>query len=352
MNFPFTYFESCPKVGTIFYMKSLSILLLISLFIVSCAKPKGGVYKDSALSEEENVKFCFTGDMGKDTPHQEAIAEALKREECHRIFFLGDLVYPDGIDSINDEEFTGKFLAYYEPLLQENPNLKINLVLGNHDHKGKPEAWKRVSQINERFFFPDYYYMLDYGGLCFVALDTSLYYYLSDVSETTAQTTWIQALQKRLKEDCDVKVAVTHHPFKTVGYDAADDWEGSSGALKTFLDTYVIGVFDIHLAGHVHVVVDDGVDEGTRMLTSGAGGEVRSNNRPGYIVLNWQPDNPKRVSYNIKYVDVEPTVVDETSDAQMQEENPYDHIIRRHAVEGGAVLNLWGKIKAFIEQFL
>jgi hypothetical protein len=287
--------------------------------LASCARPKGSVVEDRSLLEVETVKFCFTGDMGKDGPHQAAIADALNGEGCHRIFFLGDLVYPKGIESLDDPELTQKFLAYYEPLLQENPELVINLVLGNHDHKGDPTIWKRVPSVNDRFYFPNYYYMVDYGGLCVVALDTSFYYYLNDLSEIAEQTAWIQGLQGRLK-NCDLKIAVTHHPYRGVGLDPDDDWEGPTGALESFLEAYVIGVFDVHLAGHVHVAVDDGEKDGTRMLISGAGGETRGVNRPGYFVLSWKPANPKRLSYALREIAVSPEVVDEGSRRQEQEE--------------------------------
>lgn len=307
-------------------------LLLLLIHCSGCAKPKATVFLDKSLSEEEEVKLCFTGDMGKGDEHQQAIADALEQEQCHRIFFLGDLVYPKGINSIDDEQLQDRFLKFYEPLLDKDPDLYINLVLGNHDHKGDPAAWKKISQKHERFFFPGYWYMIDYGGLCMVALDTSFYYYLSEVSELTEQTRWIQSLQSRLK-DCDVKVAMTHHPFKGRGFDSEDDWEGSSGALKMFLDNYVIGVFDVHIAGHVHVVVDDGKDEGTKMLISGAGGETRAGNRAGFVVMRWQPGNPKHLGYAIKYVDTITNVVDESIQQQEATEGPEEEIVPRKTVE-------------------
>jgi predicted phosphodiesterase len=314
---------------------------ILFLLLTACAKPKATVFIDKRLAQEEHVKICFTGDMGFDTPHQQEIADALKREACHRIFLLGDLVYPKGIKSVYSSDFQKKFLNHYEPLLQNDPNLIIGLILGNHDHKGDPAAWKDVSKIHEGFFFPNYYYMIDYGGLCLVALDTSFYYYLSNVTEVPQQTAWIQSLRTRLK-DCKVKVAMTHHPFKGRGLDAEDDWEGSSGALKFFLDSYVIGTFDIHVAGHVHVVADDGRDEGTRMLISGAGGEVRAENKPGYIVLNWEPGNPKKISYALKFIDVETLVVQEQRDPDYSHQA--EHIIHKHQVEPGYWERLWTKI--------
>lgn len=59
-------------------MTNLIMINLLLLFtLLSCAKPRATVFLDKSLSEEENVKFCFTGDMGKDTPHQQEIADAL-----------------------------------------------------------------------------------------------------------------------------------------------------------------------------------------------------------------------------------------------------------------------------------
>lgn len=318
------------------------MLLLIFIF-QSCGKPEATVFEDKRLSQEELVKICLTGDMGKDTPHQKEIAEAMEREGCQRIFMLGDLIYPSGISSASDPELEQKFLSYYQPLIDRNPDLIINLILGNHDHKKDPSVWKDVSKKYPGFFFPNYYYMVDYGGLCMVALDTSFYYYLDKVKEMAEQTAWMTQLQSRLK-DCKVKVALTHHPLKG---DYFPDWKGADGALKAFLETYIIGKFDVHVAGHVHVVADDGKDEGTRLLISGAGGEVSGGRRPGYIVLTWEPSNPNRLGYLIREIDVDVNVYN----AQMQEEQAVpDHtpVIKRDFVEPGWLMRL---LKPLIDLF-
>lgn len=307
------------------------------IFIQSCGKVGERIFEDKSLMKEELVKICLTGDMGKDTKLQAEMAEALEGEGCHRMFFLGDLVYPSGIESIEDPELEDKFLSYYEPLLEKDPELIINLILGNHDHKKDPSAWKKISQKHERFFFPHYFYMMDYGGLCVVALDTSFYYYESKVKELSEQTNWMTRLQSRLK-DCDVKVALTHHPLKG---DQFPDWEGAGGLLKLFLETYIIGKFDILASGHVHALINDGKDEGTRLLISGTGGEVTGGN-PGYIVLTWQPQNPKAIGYSFREIFVEPT------EYQAQEDSDMGHapIIERTYVEGNIFTKFWGWLKS------
>lgn len=309
------------------------IILTSSLFFLqNCSKPKGHVYEDTLLAEEEMVKFCLVGDLGRVTEHQQVIANALEAEECNRIFFLGDLVYPKGIESVDDPELERRFLDYYLPLLNRDPNLVINLVLGNHDHKKDPSAWKDISERYKGFFFPNYFYMVDYGGLCMVALDTSFYYYTEMVAEAFQQAKWLTQLDNKLKS-CDVKVAITHHPLKGDGYSGSEDWNGSSGPLKAFLETYIIGKFDMHISGHVHILADDGEDEGTRLLISGTGGEVLGNEKPGYIVLRWEPSNPKRIGYRLREVDMEVSIVQEQELEEQRPEEEVSHIIERDYVE-------------------
>ncbi len=311
----------------------LFIILSPIIILSGCSGPKATVFKDERLSQEESVKFCLLGDLGMDSEFQASIAEALKRENCDRIVLLGDLVYSEGIKSTADPELEAKFLKFYQPFLDEDPNLLFLLLLGNHDHQGTPAAWKALYREDERFFFPHYYYFIDYGGLCLVALDTSFYYYKEKLPEAVEQTRWLTGLQSRLKE-CDVKIAVSHHPFKGGGYPGSKDWKGAEGGLKTFLDTYVIGSFDLHIAGHVHVLEDDGKDQGTRMLISGTGGENRGPGKSGFVVLTWSPGNPKRIGYRLQEVDTQVNVFSENPQQQTEYVDWTDNIEKSHLGEG------------------
>jgi len=333
------------KMKSTQYLRYLLLLLFLPL-LQNCGEPEATVFEDNRLSEEEEVKLCFLGDLGRGTEMQQFMAESLQRENCHRIFFLGDLVYPKGIKSAGDTELEDKFMKYYRPLVEANPNLYINLILGNHDHKEDPSAWKDVAKENPGFFFPHYYYMIDYGGLCVVALDTSFYYYPKLVAEMTAQTNWLNRMQSRINK-CDVKIAATHHPLKAgSGYQGSKDWGGSSGPLKVFLDTYVVGTFDLHIAGHVHALADDGKDDGTRLLISGTGGENLDDTKPGYVVITWQPSNPKRVGYTLRRLDPEVVIEDITPAPQEQQaEDELEYFINKRWVEApwwARILSLLG----------
>jgi calcineurin-like phosphoesterase family protein len=315
-------------------------LLIIFIFVIilqGCAKPNATVFEDNRLSEVDTAKFCLTGDMGRDTPHQQEIADALEKEDCDRIFFLGDLVYPKGISSVNDPLLQKNFLDYYLPIIDRDPGVIIGLVLGNHDHKGDPSAWKKVSKQYPGIFFPNYYYLIDYGGLCIVGLDTSFYYYAEKVVEAAEQAEWLFSIQSRLK-DCKVKIALTHHPLKGDKHPGSKDWNGADGPLKLFLETYIVGKFDMHISGHVHILHDDGKDEGTRLLISGTGGEILGGGTPGYIVLRWEHQNPKRVGYSFRYVDTDVNIINDSLDPppqEQQEEEESEYLIKKVKVGPG-----------------
>ncbi len=85
------------------------------------------------------------------------------------------------------------------------------------------------------------------------------------------------------------------------------------------------------------------------MLISGAGGETRAENRAGYIVLNWQPDNPKRIGYQMKYVDTEVNIVDDSGTIEREEETlEHDETVYKNAVEKRNFFqNLWDRVTGF-----
>jgi predicted phosphodiesterase len=329
----------------------IRILLLILLipFFQNCSKPGATVFEDHRLAQEAEIKICLLGDLGMDTPHQKEIAKALDKEECHRIFFLGDLVYPDGIESINDPVLEKNFLSYYTPLLSHSPRLIINLLLGNHDHQGNASAWMDLAQQNQGYFFPYYYYMVDYGGLCMVALDTSFYFYKEKLPEAAEQTIWLTQLHSRLK-DCEVKVALTHHPFKGGSHSGSKDWNDSEGSLRAFFETYIIGKFDLLISGHVHLIADDGRDAGTKLLLSGTGGEVRGDGRAGFIVLTWAQDNPKRIGYRLKYVDTVVNVINDDVTGHEEQEASEEEFINKMKLD--APSTFWDRIILWFSRFM
>jgi hypothetical protein len=141
--------------------------------------------------------------------------------------------------------------------------------------------------------------MVDFGNLCIVAFDTNFFVEKSYAPKAVKQTAWMTNLDKKLKQ-CDAKIAISHHPYKGNEFPGSKDWEGATGAMKIFFDTFIIGKMDMHIAGHVHALEEDGEDEGTTLLVSGAGGETRADaSTPGFVVVTWEPGNSKKLTYRL-----------------------------------------------------
>ena len=77
---------------------------------------------------------------------------------------------------------------------------------------------------------------------------------------------WLKDNFNYLKENCRLSIAVGHHPLFSSG-----DRDKGSPQLASFLNEYVFGVFDIYIAGHNHVLADEGEKNGTLQLISGSG---------------------------------------------------------------------------------
>lgn len=278
------------------------ILNLILLILIACSKPTAHVYQDATVASQSTLKFCLLGGVGQGSLIQQAVADSLGKEKCDQVYFLGDLLAGPPITSLEDPDFIDKFLTYYQPLLDSAQVSKIHLLLGENEYLGDPSLWLGIENKYPGFFFPNYYYMTNYGGLCIISIDSNVLT-RSEYAETgLKQIAWISSLQSELK-NCKIKVALSHHPYKGNKLEAgkAISWEGSKGTLRLFLDTYVIGKMDLHVSAHLETVAEDGTDEETKLLVSGAGGEVRTlTDEPGFVVLVWNAESPDKISYKLK----------------------------------------------------
>lgn len=219
--------------------------------------------------------------MGMGNETQKLVAEALKKERCHSIHMLGDLIYPSGIKSVNDIELQEKFLKYYLPITEEGHNPSLNLILGNHDHEGNPKAWEEVAKKYPKINYPSPYYLQNWSGLCLAHLESDYYQLLTDFFRAQGQQNWLTDQQKELKEKCAVTVALTHHPYKSQGPHHGN----AKGRMKRFHEKYIIGKFDYLVSGHEHILSDEGTIDGTHLYISGAGGNFTEGEDVGFLVF-------------------------------------------------------------------
>lgn len=214
----------------------------------------------SASAYAAPAKYCVTGDMG--TGGQNKIAAALEAEQCDYVLFAGDLVYSSGISSPTDSEYQ-KFAEPFGKLLDPANPTKVLLTVGNHDHRGNPEAWIEVAEQSKgKIIFPNLWYAKKFDdGVCIFGFDTN--------GKMDEQAAWFQE-NKAQYADCKFSMAFAHHPYWSAGKHG-----DASGGIKKFLDDTVIGHFDLYAAGHDHHLEDAGDLQGTKLLVSGAGGKLR-----------------------------------------------------------------------------
>ena len=272
-----------------------SKLLIVSLIfaVLSCKTPNdnppasGGdipitLHLDAYASD---YKICVFGDSGTGTSEQVIVAKALEKEKCNEVRHVGDIIYDSGLKSATDKQLQTKFLTPYQNILSVTP---FYMALGNHDHLGNASAWLDIAKTNPQVKFPSYTYAETHGDVCFVTLDT-------DTSKTMqAQKDWLEKMKLEFGPTCRLSVAIGHHPYLSVG-----EHGDATGIQKDLLETSVLGHFDLYLAGHDHNLSDEGEIEGTHLMVSGAGAQLRSlvhdprvwaASELGYLTLSYQSD--------------------------------------------------------------
>lgn len=241
-------------------------------------KAQGTVFSTSF--EEANVKFCLTGDTGMKTEFQKKIGEMLKEEKCDRIIILGDIIYPSGISSPDDEQIKTKFEDFYRPLTLIDKKPKVALINGNHDYEGNFMAWVEVAKQRPWLIMPNRYYMENVHGFCFYYLDSSMLKGAS-FDEITYQLEWFENVRKEMKETCKTEIVLTHHPYLSEGRHP-----DASGQLKDLYESLIVNKSDFHISGHSHILKDFGKVGKTQFIISGTGGEVIEGFQAGLLVLD------------------------------------------------------------------
>ena len=225
---------------------------------------------------KEKIKICLIGDTGTNSKIQHAVTAELKKEDCDTLHFLGDIIYPKGLQNKDDKDFFTKFHDHYKDL-----GIKY-LIMGNHDHRRSIGVWYEIARKYPDIFFPNSYYLLKLNSLCMVHLDTNYYQLFLKFGTGLRQHLWLNNLAPEMK-DCSKKIVLTHHPFESRGKHHGP----SSGLVRQFHKSNIIGKYDALISGHDHILSDEGVVDGTRLFISGAGGKPDKNEPAGYLVLSW-----------------------------------------------------------------
>jgi tartrate-resistant acid phosphatase type 5 len=258
-------------------MKLLKVIIL-SIFLFPL---------NHILSEEiEELIYCFVGDAGEVNPTQTKVVIALANSDCSMVWHLGDITQL-GVQSMDDPELEESFLTPFKPFLETG--IPFYLTVGNHDYKGDPSVYLQVAKDYPSIFHPSNFYTKTFDGLCFFALDTTIFDKLYYFYKRGSQIRWLEEEVEKLKDQCDFSIAVAHHPLFSSG-----DRDRANPQLAIFLENYVFGTFDIYITGHNHVLADEGDHKETLQLISATGalpggspGEIESGKfnieTPGYL---------------------------------------------------------------------
>lgn len=235
-------------------MKLLKVIIL-SIFLFPL---------NHILSEEiEELIYCFVGDAGEVNPTQTKVVIALANSDCSMVWHLGDITQL-GVQSMDDPELEESFLTPFKPFLETG--IPFYLTVGNHDYKGDPSVYLQVAKDYPSIFHPSNFYTKTFDGLCFFALDTTIFDKLYYFYKRGSQIRWLEEEVEKLKDQCDFSIAVAHHPLFSSG-----DRDRANPQLAIFLENYVFGTFDIYITGHNHVLADEGDHKETLQLISATG---------------------------------------------------------------------------------
>ncbi|MBL6899600.1 MAG: metallophosphoesterase [SAR86 cluster bacterium] len=228
-----------------------TLLLIISIAVIQ------------PITSNESDIYCFVGDAGEVNPTQAMVVEALANSDCSMVWHLGDITQL-GVQSINDPELQDSFLTPFKPFLETE--IPFYLTVGNHDYKGDPAVYLEVAKDYPSIYHPSNFYTKQFGQLCFFALDTTIFDKLYYFYKRGSQVKWLAEEVERMKDQCEFSIAVAHHPLFSSG-----DRDRANPQLAIFLENYVFGTFDIYIAGHNHVLADEGDHKKTLQLISATG---------------------------------------------------------------------------------
>ncbi len=214
-------------------------------------------------------RFIAFGDWGTGHRDQERVAQAMavwaRRDGLAFMLTAGDNFYQRGVESAEDPRWGDAFEDVYDdPALARAP---VYPTLGNHDHKGDPDAQVAYSRMNPRWVMPARHYTVrrvlsDGTEVQLFAIDTM------PIREGWAgheeQLAWLdRALGASTAR---WKLVFGHHPLYTHSGRGQDD------AMIRQLEPLLVehGV-DVYFAGHDHILELLQPRRGVQYVVTGAG---------------------------------------------------------------------------------
>jgi len=188
------------------------------------------------------------GDSGSGNNDQYKVAKSMtnliqKNKKISSVILVGDNIYPDGCQTVDDSQFIDKFRKPYQ-----NINLPFYLCLGNHDYHTNPQSQidYTTSKHNKKkkWNIPKKWYSQENTHCDFFFIDTNFDWHNEVIIKKQLNDT-IQSIKLSRKR---WKIICGHHTWRSVG--------GHGNAEPThekFMDDLLSKVkIDLYVCGHDH----------------------------------------------------------------------------------------------------
>ena len=210
------------------------------------------------------------GNFGTGKKQQYDIAELMlylcSTNDCKLILGLGNNIMPEGVESIDDNQFLEKFEIPYKLLPN---NIKFYNILGNRDYflKNSPQTQINYSNQSLRWILPHNFYCFikkfNQVPVEFMAIDTNL----SKLKNRILQEQW--AINTLLESKARWRVVFGHHPWK---YFNGNTTSTCSSRLDDFYQNIVdTNKVDIIISGHYTSQQHIYIPKKPHMIISGVG---------------------------------------------------------------------------------
>ena len=238
---------------TIRSMKNFT-LLVIALGHLSCAADllSEANYEKKVFDEpgasKSSVNFLVFGDSGTGRSQQFEVAQTMKSfcesYGCDFGVIVGDAIYENGVDSVDDPQFDAKFEKAYQPL-----GIPLYVALGNHDYRGNVQAQVDYTSKSQIWKMPERYFEITDSALLrntdirakLVVIDTN------DFSDNQQQIQWFKGqLSQALQVNQGWRFVFGHHPLYSYGR------HGPSYDLRNDLEPLICDQVQIYFSGHEH----------------------------------------------------------------------------------------------------
>lgn len=221
------------------------------------------------------------GNFGTGRNEQVNVAKLLcdlcQKSECKLILGLGNNIFPEGVRSVNDNQFLEKFEIPYKELPE---NIKFYNILGNKDYHLKVSPRSQInyhySNKSFRWIMPNNFYcftkMFESVPVEFIAIDTNL-----DVMKNKAmQEKW--AINTLLESRSRWRILFGHHPWVSFGKN--NNVKKHTSDLDEFYQKLVdTNKVDLIISGHENSQQHIYIPRKPDMIISGVGGYCHNENK-------------------------------------------------------------------------